>query len=175
MQSLGLSDSTPKTEGRFRALFWPTIDSDIAAETAVRNAMYATWGISAVTCLLILTGAVQAYGLIEVALFLALGIGIRQFSVAASALALLLYLADVGASLRQGQMGLGIVTVIVIGLFLSAFRASLFMYRWPEPVPPTTWTRVWRAAWPVTFLLCGVVWVLFCVGLFMQGRGQALE
>jgi hypothetical protein len=52
METLGLSDSTPKSEGRLRALLRPKIENGVAASTASHNAMYAAFAVGAITSLL---------------------------------------------------------------------------------------------------------------------------
>jgi hypothetical protein len=105
MQTLGLSDSTPKSEGRLRALLWPSIRSDVAASTVAQNAMYAGVGVGAVTTIFVLLRIAPVSALLDAVLFVILGFGARQFSITASILALLLYVTNVVTSILHGVIG----------------------------------------------------------------------
>lgn len=167
MQTLGLSDSTPKSEGRLRALFWPRIDSDIAAATAAQNAMYAGLAIAALTTLAALVRIVPVASLLDAVLFVVLAIGIRQFSVTASILATVLYAVEFISSILRGMIGSGIViAVIATGLFIGGIRAAWFMRRHPETLQTTSWTRVWRWTRPVFFAVFALLFASGAVQLF---------
>ena len=90
MQTLGLSDSTPKTSSRIKELFWPKIDDDVAAVTAARNAMYASFVIAASTTFAVLTSQ-NNLAWIDVALYAMVGIGVRQLSRTAALTGFILY------------------------------------------------------------------------------------
>ena len=49
MQQLGLSDSTPRTESRFRNLFWPTIRNDGDLDYLTEQGFWICTVVSAVT------------------------------------------------------------------------------------------------------------------------------
>lgn len=171
MQTLGLSDSTPKSEGRLRALLWPTIGSDVAAATVGQNAMYACVGVGAVTIALVLLRITPVSGLLDAALFLMLGIGVRQFSIAASILALLLYVANVVMSIAHGVIGPGgVVAVIITSLFISSVRAASFMRRQKGASQINNWARIWKWSRPVVFTLCGIILLLVTVSFFIPAE-----
>jgi signal peptidase I len=160
MQTLGLSDSTPKSEGRLRALLWPRISSEVDASTAAQNAKYATLGIAALTALAALARIVNPSNFAEAALLLALfvmlGFGIRQFSITASILALAFYVTNLIISIVRGLFGPGIIIgVIVTALFISALRAAWFMRNEKMILAP-----VWRWARAVVFVGFGCLFAL---------------
>lgn len=166
MQTLGLSQSTPKPKGRLRALLWPRINSDVDAATAAQNAMYATFAIAILTAIFVLARFVPASSLGDAALFALLGMGVRQFSITACILAVLLYFTEFVTSVMHGAIGSGIViAVIVTSLFISAARAAVFMRRHPEALDVTIWTRIGRWTRPVLFTLCAAAFVLISLGL----------
>ncbi len=168
MQTLGLSDSTPKSEGRLRSLLWPRIHSDVAASTAAQNAMYAGFVVAALTSVFVLLRITPASSLLDAVLFAALGFGVRRFSITASILALVLYVANVVTSIVHGAIGSGIVvSIIITSLFISGIRAALFMRLHPEFVEVTVWTRIWRWARPVLFTVCGLVFAFVVFGLVL--------
>ncbi len=172
METLGLSDSTPKPEGRLRALFWPRIESDVAADTAAQNAMYAALGIAALTTIGALVRLVPLASLLDAALFVVLALGIRQFSMTASILATVLYAAEFILSILRGMIGSGVViAVIATGLFIAGIRAAWFMRGHPEwfqppAFQPTSWTRVWRWTRPIFFVAFALLFGTSAVQLF---------
>ena len=89
MQTLGLSPSTPKPSNRLRELLWPVINDDVSALTAARNGMYVCFFVAVVTAVVALF--TNPVGLLDAALFLMVGIGIRQLSRVAALTGLLLY------------------------------------------------------------------------------------
>lgn len=171
METLGLSDSTPKSEGRLRALFWPAIHSDVAAETAAQNAMYAACGIAALTVVAALLRIVPAASLVDALLFVVLALGLRQFSVAASILATVLYAVEFVSSILRGMVGSGIViALIATGLFIGGIRAAWFMRRHPGAFQPTVWTRVWRWTRPLLFAILVLLFASGAIQLFFFAR-----
>jgi signal peptidase I len=159
MQTLGLADSTPKSEGRLRALLWPTINSEVAAATAAHNAMYATFAIAALSILIVLIQRVNASAFAEIVLFVILGFGIRQFSVTASILALILFIGNLIASLSRGQ---GVLGVIIADLLLGGVRAAWFMRREKMTLAPA-----WRRTRPVIFAVSTILFGLFIAQTFV--------
>jgi hypothetical protein len=168
MQTLGLSDSTPKSEGRLRALLWPRIHSDVAAATAAQNAMYAGFAVGALTAIFVLLRMTPVSGFLDAALFVMLGIGVRQFSITASILALLLYAINVVTFTIHGVLGSGIVVAVIItSLFISAVRAALFMRSHPGALEATAWSRVWRWTRPVVFAFFGALFLLLIASFLL--------
>lgn len=167
MQTLGLSDSTPKSEGRLRALFWPRMASEVDAATAAQNAMYAALAIGGLTVVAALAGLVARASILDALLLFVLALGIRQFSVTASILATCLYVVEFVSSILSGRVGSGIViAVIATGLFIGGIRAAWLMRQHPEAVQITTWTRVWRWARPVFFAVFALLFTSGTVQLF---------
>jgi signal peptidase I len=167
MQTLGLSDSTPKSEGRLRALLWPRINNEVAAATAAQNAMYATFAVAALTVLAVLLRVVNPSSLPEVAVLLILcvilGIGIRQFSVTASTLMLAFYVINIVATVVARAYGPGtvatfVVPVIATCLFAGGLRAAWFMRKENMVLAPLwRWTRaVVLVSFGFLFALMGV-------------------
>jgi hypothetical protein len=174
MQTLGLSDSTPKSEGRLRALLWPSIGSDVAASTVAQNAMYAGVGVGAVTTIFVLLRITPVSALLDAFLFVILGFGARQFSITASILALLLYVTNVVTSILHGVIGAGgVIAVIITSLFISSIRAAMFMRRHPDALQVTGWTRIWRWTRPVVFTACGVLFALLILAFFIPADNTA--
>jgi len=138
VETLGLSDSTPKPRGRLLELFWPLIDSDVAARTAAQNAMYACAAIGLFSLLLVpLTG--NAIGAVAMCLFYLLAAaGIRSFSRIAAWSAFAIYGIDLVLSMFiGGAFGLPgiVVRVIVTALLVNGIRAQNFASGWKKEHP----------------------------------------
>ncbi len=129
MQQLGISPNAPKTTSRVRELLWPDVSDLVAAETAARNGMYASFFVAGVTAAFVLFNWTGRPALIDAVLFAAIGIGIRKMSRIAAVAGLVLYVSEQLMSIAQGRVGANIImAVIFTGVFLSAVRAA-FKYR----------------------------------------------
>jgi signal peptidase I len=125
MQILGLSDSTPKPTSRFKELFWPKIEDEVAAVTAARNAMYASFLIAAGTTV---QAFASSWAWIDVTLYVMIGIGVRQLSRTAALTGFILY----GLSwllVPQAMLsGAVVVRLILTALLLNGFRAAAYAH-----------------------------------------------
>jgi signal peptidase I len=165
MQTLGLADSTPKTEGRLRALFWPRIANEVDAATAAQNAMYGCLALSILNAALALFRVLDSSAWLYSVLLALLALGIRQFSITAAIMALTLYVVNLIASALQGALGVGIVIAIILtGLFLASVRAAFFMRQFATadseraaPVERGVLARMLPWIRPVAFGLAGLV------------------
>jgi signal peptidase I len=126
MEILGLSDSTPKPTSRLRELFWPQIDDDVAAVSAARNAMYASFVIAVGTALAAFSGNYSIW--IDVALYVMIGIGVRQLSRAAALIGFILYglswLLVPSAMLSPAI----VIRLILTALLLNGVRAANYAH-----------------------------------------------
>ncbi len=128
MEILGLSDSTPKSTSRIRELFWPNIEDDVAALSAARNAMYASFAIAVGTALAIFS-APGNWGIwIDVAFYIMIGIGVRQLSRAAALIGFILY--GLSWLLVPAAMFSPVVVVrlILTALLLNGVRAANYAH-----------------------------------------------
>src|SRR5579872_4879204 len=137
MQILGLSDSTPKPTSRIRELFWPRIDDDVAAVTAARNAMYASFWIAAGSAFGALVSGNKA-AWVDFALYVMVGIGVRQLSRTAALTGVILYglswlATPIGALSNDGYMATvvagmfsiaGLIRLIITVLLFHGVRAA---------------------------------------------------
>jgi len=181
MEILGLSGSTPKTEGRLKTLFWPTIANDFDADHLSSQGF---------TMCLVIAGITLGFGLItgrifetswDAVFFLLSGIGIRQRSCIAAVGALIVYVGNSVLLLAQSGSGAGVVRIIVMGLLLSNVRATFLAAKWraagmanavhevPPDLNPTFWdkfsTRMPRAVWPKARFVYYVMAALSCLGI----------
>jgi hypothetical protein len=141
MQTLGISDSTPRTESRLKSLFWPTIrhetDVDYISQQGFWICILAAAGTLVVD---LLQGSLVA-GLFEAIFFLLGGVGVRARSRFA---AVTVFLASLLSSLvlqRLTGSGFSIPRIIVLALLLANVRAIWLSAMWrgsatePPPVP----------------------------------------
>jgi hypothetical protein len=127
MQTLGLSDSTTRSESRLKSLFWPSIQSGADVDyLAVQGFWVCT--IVGLLSLVFLTLAHQPItGLLTFLLFHFGGVGVREHNPFAAAVTLICYALDFVVS------GIGVVRIILTALLLSNFRATWIADHWkPE-------------------------------------------
>ncbi len=151
MQTLGLSESTPRSEGRLKTLFWPSVHTETDLEYVTEQGF---WICSIISGLNIWTAArmglrlVSLFMILEVAFFFLGGIGVRQRSrfaavavFAAYFCGRLLQFAMVGPSLVN-QVGFqsmgGIVGIVIVALLLANVRGIWQAAKWQpaEGEPP---------------------------------------
>ncbi len=133
MQTLGLSDSTSRTEGRLKSLFWPSIQSGADVDyLAVQGFWVCTIvGLASLTFSTIAHAPVT--GVLVFLLFHLGGVGVREHNPFAAAVMLIYYLFDFLASfvfLLLNSPGIGVVRIIVIGLLLSNLRGTWIAGNW---------------------------------------------
>jgi hypothetical protein len=127
MQTLGLASSTPRSEGRLKSLFWPSIQT--GSDVNYLGAQgYWVCALVALFSLVLSTVAGQAIVGVLVFLFYYLGgVGVRERSRYAATVVLVMYVADMATAAP------GVVRVVILGLLLSNVRATWIAARWkPE-------------------------------------------
>ena len=115
MQTLGLSDTTPRTETRFKNLFWPTIRNEVDLESVTTQGFWVCFAVSVFTLLFGLTYAGFSIGLLlDFAFFFLGGIGVRRSSRFAAISVFAVYL------LSTLMLLTGFVTVILSAMMSIA-------------------------------------------------------
>jgi len=127
MQTLGLSDSTPRTESRLKSLFWPSIQTGSDVDYLGAQGY---WVCALVAVLSLVMSAAAGHAVVGVFVFLFYylgGVGVRERSRYAAAVVLAMYVADLVAG------GPSVIRVAIAGLLLSNLRATWIASRWkPE-------------------------------------------
>jgi hypothetical protein len=124
MQTLGLTDSAPRTENRLKSLFWPSIQNGNDVD------YLGTQGLWVCTFVAVLSLAVFAFhgqeilGSIVFLFFYLGGVGVREHSRYAATVVFVLYLVDTLAA-QPGAVRIGIAAVL-----LSNLRATWITSRW---------------------------------------------
>jgi hypothetical protein len=141
MQTLGLSDSTPRTENRLKSLFWPSIQTGSDVDYLGAQGY---WVCALVAVFSLAFSAIAGHAIVGalVCLFYYLGgVGVRERSRYAAAAVLAMYVADMLVS------GVGVVKVILAALLLSNLRATWIASHWKpesdEAILPPRFGETW--------------------------------
>jgi hypothetical protein len=126
MQTLGLSDSTPKPTSRLRDLFWPDLSAEPSAESACDTASWACFAIAGITA--IFAFITNPWALLDGLLFLLIGLGLRAKSRPASIAGFLLYVLETIAYISGGRMP-GVLTILILAILFNSIRASFAYHR----------------------------------------------
>ncbi len=185
MQTLGLSDSTPRTESRLKSLLWPSIQTGSDVDYLGAQGY---WVCAVVAVFSFVFSVISGHAIIGafVLLFYYLGgVGVRERSRYAAAAVLAMYVADMLAS------GPGVVRVILAALLLSNLRATWIASRWkPESdeaiLPPRlgeTWSDkfvdklpmwLWPKVRVLYYVLSACFLVFVAIGLTVMIHRRAL-
>jgi hypothetical protein len=136
MQTLGLSDSTPKPTSRLKDLFRPDLSSEVAARTVCHSASWACFIIAALGA--ILSFFIAYASLFDAALFFLIGLGLRKAWRTAAIAGLVLYVAEQVMFVANGHVP-SVVAVFIVIILFNGVRAS-FVYQKlrsiHQPSPP---------------------------------------
>jgi hypothetical protein len=133
MQTLGLSDSTTRTEGRLKSLFWPSIQSGADVDYL---AVQGFWVCTIVGMMSLVFLAMSGQPIIAIVVFLLFhlgGVGVREHNPFAAAIMFAYYLTDFFATAFftfMNSPGIGVVRIIVIALLFSNLRATWIASGW---------------------------------------------
>lgn len=133
MQTLGLSDSTTRSESRLKSLFWPSIQSGADVDYLAVQGFWVCTIVGAMSLVFSILTRQPVTGLLIFLLFHFGGIGVREHNPFAAAITLIYYLVDFLASfifLFLNSPGVGVVKVIVIALLFSNLRATWIAGNW---------------------------------------------
>lgn len=172
METLGLSDSTPKPEARWKALLWPTITNEYDADYITRQGFWVCVGIGLCTWILGVFSGLGWLAFPDALFFFLAANGVRQRSMMAAMLAFLVY------SVGTIAVGVGLVRLLVMALLLGNVRgvnlANRFAQRrlqgdLPDEAPLRTGGSLADNVvdlWPPYIWAVGR-WVLLPLGLLM--------
>ncbi len=183
MQILGLSDSTPRTEPRWRSLFWPTIRNSTDYDYVTRQGFWICFIIFAVTLLTSLfTGAYA--GLVDAVFYLLAAVGVRERSRAAAMAAFGIYVLGALVQLRiAGRFS--ILSVIFMALLFANIRGNWLSSKWTATQDDAAPTRMNQTVldklvdqfpivvWPATKYIFYVLAVLEAAALLYAGFRRA--
>lgn len=130
MQTLGLSDSTPRTESRWRALFWPTIRNEQDFDYVTAQGFWICFIVALVTVAFSAFSGSLVFGIFEGAFFFLAGVGVRQRSRIAAVTAFAAYLLGGLALQRYTGNGFGVARIIFLALLFANIRGNWLSARW---------------------------------------------
>jgi hypothetical protein len=123
VETLGLSDSTPRTDSRLKSLFWPTIQNGSDVDYLGTQG-YWVCTVVAIVSFVFLAATGQPITAVLILLFYYLGgVGVRERSRYAAAVILLMYLLDT-------LLAPGVIRVLISALLLSNLRATWIAGGW---------------------------------------------
>jgi hypothetical protein len=132
MQTLGLSDSTPRTESRWRALLWPTIRSEGDFDYITTQGFWICLVVAVFTAIFGAISGSPGTGLLEGAFFFFAGLGVRQRSRTAAITAFSAYFLSGLVLQRYTGNGFGILRIIFLALLFSNIRGNWLSARWAK-------------------------------------------
>jgi hypothetical protein len=178
MQTLGISDSTSRSESRLKSLFWPSIESGADVDyLAVQGYWVCT--LVATLSLVLLVAANQAIiGAVVFLLFHLGGAGVREHSRFAATIIFVYYVVDTLASFKLflGSPGSIVLRVIIAALLLSNLRATWIAARWrsgsDEAALPLrlddTWADKLANKWPTwVWPKIRLIYYVFSIGFLL--------
>jgi hypothetical protein len=142
MQTLGVSDSAPKSEGRIKSLLWPSIQSGSDVDYLGIQGYWVCTFVAAMTLgvpLFTLAQAIDARQAIVVLLFFGLlslffyigGVGVREGSRFAAAIVFVVYVLDTLTALLSSPVSGGsLIKLAISAVLLSNLRATWIAARW---------------------------------------------
>jgi hypothetical protein len=130
MQSLGLSESVPRSENRLKALFWPAIRNETDFDYVSEQGFWVCCVVAVLTFFSSLLIHHPLSGLFEAIFFFLAAAGVRQCSRAAAVTAFCAYLLRILVGLRFSPANVGVITLIFLALLLSTVRATWLAAGW---------------------------------------------
>jgi hypothetical protein len=184
MQTLGLSDSTARTESRLKSLFWPSIQSGADVDYLAVQGYWVCTVVAVGSFVFLVVGHQPIIGVLIFLFFHFGGIGVREHNRFAATIILVFYAIDTLISLSSLVVSPGIIVlrVIITALLASNLRGTWIAARWrpdsEEAALPQrfgdTWTDklsdkwpawVWPKARAVYYIFAGGFLLLTILGL----------
>ena len=141
MQTLGLSDAMPRSEGRLKSLFWPSVQSSNDVDYLGAQGYWVCAIVGLISGVFLVFLGSPWVGALVFAFYFLSGVGVRERSQYAAGCVFVAYFADMLVG------GLGIVKIVLCALLLANFRATWMASRWKpdsaEAVPPPRWNQSW--------------------------------
>jgi hypothetical protein len=171
MQTLGLSDSTTRTESRLKSLFWPSIQSGADVDYLAVQGFWVCTIVGTLSLIFLTLAGQPVTGVLVFLLFHFGGVGVREHNPFAAAITLVYYVVDLLASMVlvvTNSPGIGVVRIIITALLLSNLRATWIAAGWkPESeeaaLPPRlgeTFFDKFADIWPA-FIWPKIKWVYY--------------
>ena len=159
MQTLGLSDSGERTDGRLKSLFWPAVESGADVDYLGAQGYWVCSFVAATTFIFASLQGRPILGFAFLLFYYLGGVGVRERDLFAAVLVFALYFADTVLFLVYLLFGSpwGIVLrAVVTALLFSNVRATWIASSWQSDseetaLPPRlgdTWSDKFADRWP---------------------------
>jgi hypothetical protein len=179
METLNLSGSNEREEGRIKSLLWPTIRTGADVDYLAVQGFWVCTLVGLVTCFVSVISGNLILALVILALYHFGGVGVREHSPFAAALVLAFYVLDAVASYKMIFLpGPLVMRTIITALLFSNLRATWIAARWkPESddaaLPPRmsdTFVEGFRDTWPEwIWPKIRIPYFIFAFGLLVVG------
>jgi hypothetical protein len=127
METLGLSASATRTDGRLKSLFWPSIETHTDVDYLGAQGYWVCTFIAVISFVILVSRGQIGTATVVLLFFYLGGVGVRERSRYAAAAVLMMYLVD---TLLTGP---GVVRILLGALLLSNMRATWIASGWkPE-------------------------------------------
>ena len=132
MQTLGLSDSTPRPESRWQALFWPTIRHEYNLDYITRQGFWICAVVAVMNLVVSAFAGSLGAGAFESLFFFLAGIGVRERSRVAGIAVFAVYLLGGLVLQRYTHNGFSILRIIFPALLFANVRGNRLAARLPK-------------------------------------------
>ncbi len=178
MQTLGISDSTSRSESRLKSLFWPSIESGVDVDYLAVQGYWVCTLVAAFSFVLLFAAHQPIIAAVVFLLFHLGGAGVREHSRFAATIIFVYYVVDTLASFKSflGSPGSIVLRVIIAALLLSNLRATWIAARWrsgsDEAALPLrlddTWADKLANKWPTwVWPKIRMVYYVFSIGFLV--------
>lgn len=123
MQTLGISNSTPPSENRFKNLFWSSIQTAADVDYLGTQGYWVCTIVATISLGFLLIAGMPILAVTVFLFYYVGGVGVREHSVYAATVIFILFLADTIATP-------GVLRIILLGLLLSNVRATWISANW---------------------------------------------
>ncbi|MGO9402557.1 MAG: hypothetical protein ACLPVW_03700 [Terriglobales bacterium] len=126
MQTLGISDSTPRGESRLKSLFWPSIESGVDVDYLAVQGYWVCTIVAVLSLVFMFMARQPIWAVITFLLFHLGGVGVREHSRFAATIAFVYYVINIPMPLKLllASPGGDVLRVIIMALLLSNLRAT---------------------------------------------------
>lgn len=184
MQTLGISDSTSRSESRLKSLFWPSIESGVDVDYLAIQGYWVCTVVAALSLVVLIAAHQPIIGAVTFLFFHLGGVGVREHSRYAATVMFIFYAIDTLASFKllMASPGMIVLRVIITALLLSNLRATWIAAHWKREAEDAAlpmrlsdtladkFANDWPAwLWPklkVVYYILSICWLLlFALGL----------
>ena len=124
METLGLSDSSPRSENRLKSLFWPSVQNGTDVDYLGTQGYWVCSIVAAISFVALMIGGQPISGLAILLFFYLGGVGVRERSRYAALAVFLMYAVDTFVTRP------GVVRILLGALLLSNLRATWIASNW---------------------------------------------